>query len=43
MTKLRELEACGDCGIDDDGIKNINLKILIADYNEKITRKDEKN
>jgi hypothetical protein len=38
MHKLIELDASGHyCGIDDLGIKNINLKKLKAYYNKKIT------
>jgi len=36
MTKLKVLDASSVCGIDDDGIKNLNLEILIVDSNDKI-------
>ena len=34
---MEELLASGDCGIDDEGIKNINLAELSANNNPKIT------
>ena len=37
MTNLRRLVTCGDCGIDDNCIKNINLEKLIANNNQRIT------
>ena len=40
MTKLQILNACGDCGIDDDSLKNLNLVKLNALYNPKIKNID---
>ena len=37
MTKLKELYAEDECGIDDQGIKGLNLEKLDANYNSKIT------
>jgi hypothetical protein len=38
MNNLSELYASGNsCGVNDDGIKNLNLEILEADSNPKIT------
>ncbi len=39
MTKLERLYAESNCGISDDGIKNLNLIELNAYDNPKITRK----
>ena len=38
MSRLEILHAQSNCGIDDIGIQNANLKELRADYNQKITR-----
>ena len=37
MTKLKELFAYGTCGICDKGISNINVFVLYANHNDKIT------
>jgi len=37
MTKLKELDASGGCGIDDKGISNLNLEKLDICNNHKIT------
>jgi len=37
MTNLKELHASEYCGIDDNGIQNINLEILDVYNNPKIT------
>jgi hypothetical protein len=37
MTNLTTLNAEGNCGIDDNGIKNLNLIKLFASANRKIT------
>ena len=37
MTNLKELNAGGKCGIDNYGVKNINLEVLYAYDNQKIT------
>ena len=37
MTKLKELDASVDCGINDEGIANLNLEKLNASDNFKIT------
>ena len=37
MINLKILDASGDCGINDNGIKNINLEKLYVSYNHKIT------
>src|SRR5207237_1072600 len=37
MTKLEILHAYGNCGIDDNGISELNLKKLYASYNFTIT------
>ena len=37
MTKLQVLCACFNCGIDDNGIKDLNLIKLNTSYNSKIT------
>jgi len=34
---IKKLLAYGDCGIDDKGIKNVNLVYLFVDDNPKIT------
>ena len=36
MSNLKELNASSNCGIDQNGIKNLNLIKLIASYNSKI-------
>ena len=37
MKKLKILYAYGNCGIDQNGIKELDLDILNASYNNKIT------
>ena len=37
MTNLRKLNASGFCGINQEGIKGLNLIELNAEYNPKIT------
>ena len=37
MTKLKKLDICGECGVGDNGISNLNLEELHASYNPKIT------
>jgi hypothetical protein len=37
MTKLKILDASCGCGIDDDGIEDLNLEYLNAVANPKIT------
>ena len=37
MKKLKILSACHNCGIDQNGIKELDLIELYVDYNEKIT------
>src|SRR5579872_7253703 len=38
MTTLEVLDICGASEIDDDQIQYLNLRILYADYNNKITK-----